>query len=67
MAKAPKTKKMIGKKFSLIGLHTQLDNTVKRLQKEAKTKKRDKLIALVKTLRKNTPCPFQIMLVDLGA
>ena len=57
--------KSTGKKFSMKALHTELDKTKARLQKEKKTKKRDQLIAMVTALRIGTPCPQQ-MLIDLG-
>lgn len=55
-----------GRKFSMVSLHNKLDETLERLQKEKKTKKRDELIDLVKGLRADTFCP-QNMLIDLGA
>lgn len=67
--KAPKAKAKKsagGKKFSLVSLHNTLDKTLVRLQLQTKTKKRDELISLVKRMRQNTPCPPQIMVVDLG-
>lgn len=54
------------KKFSLVSLHNTLDKTLSRLQLQPQTRKRDSLISLVKKMRQNTPCPAQLMLVDLG-
>jgi hypothetical protein len=55
----------MGKQFSIVGLHNKLDETLIRLNKERKTKTRDELIDLVKTLRTDTKCPQQ-MIIDLG-
>jgi hypothetical protein len=56
----------MGKKFSMVGLHNKLDDTLKRLKEQPKTKKRDELIDLIKGLRTDTPCPQQ-MVIDLGS
>jgi hypothetical protein len=58
------TVKSAGRKFSIVGLHNKLDETLARLRSEKRTKKRDELIGLVQKLRSETPCP-QIMLIDL--
>jgi hypothetical protein len=55
----------MGKQFSIKGLHNKLDETVIRLNKEGKTRKREELLGLIKALRANTPCPQQ-MVIDLG-
>jgi len=64
--KAKKADAPAGQVFSLVSLHNKLDETVARLQDRPRTAKRDELIALIKGLRADTPCPPQIMLVDLG-
>ena len=56
----------MGKQFSIKGLHNKLDETLVRLNKEGRTKKRDELIGLIKGLRSDTPCPQQ-MVIDLGS
>jgi hypothetical protein len=56
----------MGKQFSIKGLHNKLDETLIRLGREKKTKKRDELIGLIKGLRTDTPCPQQ-MVIDLGS
>jgi hypothetical protein len=63
--KAKKTPTTAGRKFSMVGLHNKHDETLERLKKEKKTRKRDELIDLVKGLRADTFCP-QNMLIDLG-
>lgn len=55
-----------GKQFSVVALHNTLDKTLKRLNQQAKTKKRDELIGLVVQMRKDTFCP-QLMLIPLGS
>ena len=64
--KAKKADAPAGQIFSLVSLHNKLDETVTRLQERPRTAKRDELISLIKGLRRDTPCPPQIMLVDLG-
>jgi hypothetical protein len=59
------TGKSDGRKFSMVSLHNKLDDTLRRLQKERPSQKRNELIALVKGLRSGTRCPQQ-MLIDLG-
>ena len=54
-----------GKKFSMVGLHTKLDQTLARLKNETTTAKQKELIKLVQGLRDDTKCP-QVMLIDLG-
>ena len=54
-----------GKKFSIVALHTTLDQTLDRLKKQPTTKKQKELISLVQGLRDDTKCP-QIMVIDLG-
>ena len=63
--RSAKTSRASGNKFSVKALHSAFTKTLKRLNKQPKTKKRDELIGLITKMQRDADCP-QNMAFPMG-